>query len=92
MGYLSRLPGLLQTQANLQKPLARHRTANLLAALDTVYLLLAPLPHMSGSQVRQTRGNLTAAKSPDTDHAVCMLWHDALTIAKLEPMCEVLLN
>ncbi|DBB15044.1 TPA: hypothetical protein ACH3X3_004627 [Trebouxia sp. C0006] len=50
MGHLSSLPGLLRTQANIQKPLARQKVANLLAALDTVYLLLAPITTPAGHQ------------------------------------------
>ncbi len=51
MGHLSSLPGLLRTQANIQKPLARQKVANLLAALDSVYLLLAPITTPAGHQV-----------------------------------------
>ncbi|KAL3135480.1 hypothetical protein ABBQ38_005960 [Trebouxia sp. C0009 RCD-2024] len=49
MGHLSSLPGLLQTQANIQKPLPRQKCANLLAALDSLYLLLAAPPLQSGT-------------------------------------------
>lgn len=55
MGYLSSLPGLLRTQANIQKPLARQKVGNLLAALDSLYLLLAPVLASLTSQVRQSR-------------------------------------
>lgn len=52
MGYLSSLSGLLKTQANIHKPLPRQKCANLLAALDSFYLLLAPIPQQqTGSQV-----------------------------------------
>lgn len=46
---MSSLPGLLQTQANIQKPLPRQKCANLLAALDSLYLLLAAPPLQSGT-------------------------------------------
>ncbi|KAL3158641.1 hypothetical protein ABBQ32_011389 [Trebouxia sp. C0010 RCD-2024] len=49
MGHLSSLPGLLQTQANIQKPLPRQKCANLLAALDSLYLLLAASPQQSAT-------------------------------------------
>ena len=49
MGHLSSLPGLLRTQANIQKPLPRQKISNLLAALDSLYLLLAPIPQQAGS-------------------------------------------
>ena len=55
MGYLSSMPGLLRTQANIQKPMARQKVANLVAALDTIYLLLAPLTSPAGHQVRPPR-------------------------------------
>lgn len=55
MGYLSSMPGLLRTQANIQKPMARQKVANLGAALDTIYLLLAPLTSPAGHQVRPAR-------------------------------------
>ncbi len=51
MGHLSSLPSLLRAQANTQKPLARQKVANLLAALDSVYLLLAPITTPAGHQV-----------------------------------------
>ncbi|KAL0019412.1 hypothetical protein WJX77_011077 [Trebouxia sp. C0004] len=50
MGHLPRLPGLLRTQANIQKPLARQKVANLLAALDSIYLLLASITTPAGHQ------------------------------------------
>ncbi len=51
MGYLSSLPGLLRTQANIQKPLARQKVANLVAALDSLYVLLAPITSSPSNQV-----------------------------------------
>ncbi|KAA6420440.1 MAG: golgin candidate 6-like [Trebouxia sp. A1-2] len=54
MGHLSSLPGLLRTQANIQKPLARQKVANLLAALDSVYLLLAPITTPAGHQSKDS--------------------------------------
>lgn len=52
MGHLPSLSGLLKTQANIHKPLPRQKCANLLAALDSLYLLLAPLfQQQTGNQV-----------------------------------------
>ena len=51
MGHLSSLPGLLHTTANLQKPLSRQRTANIMSALETLHLVLAPPAAQSGKQV-----------------------------------------
>ena len=43
---------LLKTQANIHKPLPRQKCANLLAALDSLYVLLAPIPQQqAGNQV-----------------------------------------
>lgn len=61
MGHISSLPGLLKT--NIQKPLPRQKCANLLAALDTLYLLLAPIPQQPGSQVGQPASRQTYALS-----------------------------
>lgn len=52
MGHLSSLPGLLQTTANMQKPLSRQRTANLMSALQIIHVFLAPTPTQLGGSVR----------------------------------------
>ena len=74
MGHLSSLPGLLRTQANIQKPLARQKVANVLAALDSVYLLLAPITTPPGHQVRLHLHQLSCGKT-DLHHLPCFSAH-----------------
>ena len=60
------LPGLLQTRAPLQKPLARQRLANLMSTLDTLYLVLAPRASNTSIQVaKQYRSNLHSMQSDE---------------------------
>ncbi len=74
MGHLSSLPGLLRTQANIQKPLARQKVANLLAALDSVYLLLAAITTPAGHQVCLHPHHLDCGKT-DMHYLLCFSAH-----------------
>lgn len=65
MGHLSNLPGLLKTQANIHKALPRQKYANLLAALDSLYLLLAAVPQQSGTLPEHPSRQQQQQQQPD---------------------------
>jgi hypothetical protein len=47
MGHIAAISSLLQLSAEGHRKLARHKAANLMTALDTVAILLAPSPEVS---------------------------------------------
>ena len=76
MNHLVSLPGLLRTQANLFKPLPRQKLGNLLAGLDSLYLLLAPVSSASAHQVILTgdRVSCTSLAHQTVSILCCLHW------------------
>ena len=101
MNHLASLPGLLRTQVNLSKPLARQKLGNLLAALDSLYLLLAPISSASAHQVISTGDKVSRASSRRPDGRILCCLHCPGKLVDLDQehtawliycMCQILVD